>query len=1429
MALRSHSGSSSDGNGSGASNRRASQGANLHRKQQTLHMEVLQHGAYIIGINGARSKSMQMIIKGARKSTGGVIAETVLIELYKEGKRASKQLPLHTIRLKHCTTMDKTYNKKNVLSFALTHKSQGVFLFKEPADGEVLAEMLGGALDTYIAAQQSRGQLASDSGGADFIAPLSGLHFSMDRGHRMRSASATATVTQSPTKSTRPTRRTSTSRVANGNVGPLWQVNAGDTSAPAADSSQFRDRADTSYGFGSGGRRMSTSAPAVGPANGFNQASGDKPTNAPDNGPVTAPDRRSTAYGFSDSVSSAEKPDVDAYAQAVKDAAARGERLPTSNDVRAQTGIQHTPSMRSYGFGSTSDSGPTPGSAKAAAIAATAKHHQQQQANGSAEGTPRTSGRGISRGRSAQQESFRGFGSFKMSEDASDAAVNEQTSADTIVEDTFDDTVPVRRRTARQKEESKGMTRVGTLNRKSRDSHVSVLMQESVDLEAEAQRLEAEALAMVARMSMVDDGDSDPSDGVHDVVRMDDCGGVTQTDDVDTDDEDDTSGGYPLVDGGQSDEYTTKHTMSSQPDYDSSIIVESSEGLDAVESTSDEAIVATIESAISEATPTSMAPPTPVATPELCTPDTGNAPPPGIAVTGPDICEECDEERARGWVNEEVDEGWYCAECWSVFFDDDATSAAATVGAAAGSDAAGGTCSDDDVDGIDDRDDDDDGSDDDDGFDSVNEGSTDDGKGTTVPRQHSDENVLPPVTYIGNALVHNATMRAAATAIMELTGDESINAEAEFHVSDEKVSLVACSNQQKVFFVAAASGIQRVSKCAGEHVALFVQGEMGTVGGVVFCHIFKVTDESVTTTVLEALQSLIETKQSNVRHASMSAKRGRAGSFRYAKKSAAGAPNARGGPQKKMYSFKRRSVGAEVERSRFESASKTPNAMVDMSQPIGMYKCTYLGCTTTRENKGHAAVAAAIAAVASDTEDERFAPTPVAVVVSRGGIKVVDIVTSEELRNISIAFISFISTCLPRDKVLKPFKLKRKLLKHGWDAPVLGLIRQKSLLRESKSQPICDLFQFPANHVKKMEDMYVLLQQAMKDMVVRSRNIATSFLPPPGEPVDNTPMPPGMKEVKRDELHCLRVLGKGQFGEVFLATWSAQSEYVAVKIAQGHVSLEDASEFLGEAELMAPLVHPNIVQVLGVAIRQKPWLIVLEFCDFGDLRNSLQQCRKRPDGPKLLNAREQLYCAYQIASAMDFIGSKRLIHMDLATRNCLLQSKSRVKVADFGVAQLMAPGKTNWRLRCSMKLPGRWQAPESLAKFLYSPESDCWAFGVVCYEIASHGKLPYADVQLKDVKHHVLDGGRCAMPAGCDADFWRIAESCYKKKPQNRPSFASLMSLLKAVADIRLSQYKEQMRDIGQLASRMRDDADVDVCEWITTDPVGSTLRTDGL
>lgn len=80
------------------------------------------------------------------------------------------------------------------------------------------------------------------------------------------------------------------------------------------------------------------------------------------------------------------------------------------------------------------------------------------------------------------------------------------------------------------------------------------------------------------------------------------------------------------------------------------------------------------------------------------------------------------------------------------------------------------------------------------------------------------------------------------------------------------------------------------------------------------------------------------------------------------------------------------------------------------------------------------------------------------------------------------------------------------------------------------------------------------------------------------------------------------MLGKGEYGEVFLAKWTDRADRadnkVAVKLANAHVSLKEAGDFLGEAEIMAPLQHVNIVNLLGVAVRQKPWLIVLEYCEY---------------------------------------------------------------------------------------------------------------------------------------------------------------------------------------------------------------------------------------
>lgn len=85
---------------------------------------------------------------------------------------------------------------------------------------------------------------------------------------------------------------------------------------------------------------------------------------------------------------------------------------------------------------------------------------------------------------------------------------------------------------------------------------------------------------------------------------------------------------------------------------------------------------------------------------------------------------------------------------------------------------------------------------------------------------------------------------------------------------------------------------------------------------------------------------------------------------------------------------------------------------------------------------------------------------------------------------------------------------------------------------------------------------------------------------------------------------------------------------------------------------------------MGVAVRQRPWLVVLEYCQYGDLSDVLKALKRR----KLtLTTKEQLKIANQLSSGMAYIASKRYVHMDLAARNVLVDTNSVMKIADFGL------------------------------------------------------------------------------------------------------------------------------------------------------------------
>ena len=140
----------------------------------------------------------------------------------------------------------------------------------------------------------------------------------------------------------------------------------------------------------------------------------------------------------------------------------------------------------------------------------------------------------------------------------------------------------------------------------------------------------------------------------------------------------------------------------------------------------------------------------------------------------------------------------------------------------------------------------------------------------------------------------------------------------------------------------------------------------------------------------------------------------------------------------------------------------------------------------------------------------------------------------------------------------------------------------------------------------------------------------------------------------------VRLLGSGGFADVYQGVHVYLNRPVAVKVLHVHLVQQEFPSFLQEAQTIARLTHPHIIQVLDFGIEGTPFL-VMEYLPLGSLRERHSPGTRIPLSTIVSYVR-------QIADALQHAHDAKVIHRDIKPANALLRTPDQLILSDFGIA-----------------------------------------------------------------------------------------------------------------------------------------------------------------
>jgi WD40 repeat protein len=280
--------------------------------------------------------------------------------------------------------------------------------------------------------------------------------------------------------------------------------------------------------------------------------------------------------------------------------------------------------------------------------------------------------------------------------------------------------------------------------------------------------------------------------------------------------------------------------------------------------------------------------------------------------------------------------------------------------------------------------------------------------------------------------------------------------------------------------------------------------------------------------------------------------------------------------------------------------------------------------------------------------------------------------------------------------------------------------------------------------------------------------------------------------VQVEGYEILKELGRGGMGVVYQARHLRLGRVVALKmvLAGGHATEQDLQRFLGEAEAVAALQHPHIVQLYDFGQHNGLPYFTLELVPGGSLADRLAGTPLAP--------RAAARIVEQLAGGMAYAHQHGIVHRDLKPANVLLAEDGTPKITDFGLARRVhgEPGAlATGGLTATGAVMGTpsYMAPEQASGEgkRVGPTADVYALGAILYECLT-GRPPFRAATALDTLVQVVSAEPVAprqFNPAIDRDLETICLKCLRKEPGKR--YASAQELAE---DLRRFLNREPIR-----------------------------------